>query len=181
MYDSPHAHKPLTLISNTDITTMERQIPLLCKTPAVEIPGARALLESLDRLQAPYAIVTSGTKGLLEGWLNVLQLPRPRDTTVAEDVKLGKPDPERYSKARDRLLNTVGRGACKDVLVLEDAPAGVQAGKAAGCHVLAVTTTHTVQELRDAGADWIVPDHRSVEVSGGGEDGAVAFTFRDLA
>ncbi|PYI00076.1 putative 2-deoxyglucose-6-phosphate phosphatase [Aspergillus ellipticus CBS 707.79] len=146
------------------VSAMEAQVPLLCSTPAVEIPGARKLLESLDQYQAPYAIVTSGTKALLDGWLKVLQLPRPQEVTVAEDVKNGKPDPEGYQKAKERMLVSLSPGVPRDVLVMEDAPAGIRAGKAAGCFVLAVATTHKVEELKEAGADWVVRDHRFVEV-----------------
>ncbi|KAL4895202.1 HAD-like domain-containing protein [Aspergillus ambiguus] len=144
------------------ISAMEANIPLI-GTPAVEIPGARKLLKALDSNGVPYAIVTSGTKALLDGWLKVLQLPRPQEVTVAEDVRLGKPDPEGYRKARDKLLRESGSN-CVDVLVMEDAPAGIKAGKAAGCKVLAVSTTHTVEQLKEAGADWVVRDHRSVKL-----------------
>jgi beta-phosphoglucomutase-like phosphatase (HAD superfamily) len=40
--------------------------------------------------------------------------------------------------------------------VIEDAPAGIRAGKAAGAHVLALRTTASDAELQQAGADWIV-------------------------
>lgn len=50
-------------------------------------------------------------------------------------------------------------------LVLEDAPAGIRAGKAAGCKVLALATTHSMEQLREAGADWIVPDLRSIQLT----------------
>ncbi|PWY88268.1 putative 2-deoxyglucose-6-phosphate phosphatase [Aspergillus heteromorphus CBS 117.55] len=161
------------------VSAMEAQVPLLCTTPAVEIPGARKLLESLDKYQAPYAIVTSGTKALLDGWLKVLQLPRPQEVTVAEDVKLGKPDPEGYRKAKERMLLSLDSETYRDVLVMEDAPAGIRAGKAAGCYVLAVATTHGVQELKDAGADWVVMDHRFVDVERV-ETAGFRFVFRNL-
>jgi glycerol 3-phosphatase-1 len=45
-----------------------------------------------------------------------------------------------------------------DCVVLEDAPAGIRAGKAAGMRVLALRTTASDAELREAGADWIVDD-----------------------
>jgi glycerol 3-phosphatase-1 len=48
------------------------------------------------------------------------------------------------------------------MLVIEDAPSGVKAGKAAGFEVLALATTHRIDQLREAGADWIVEDLRSV-------------------
>jgi glycerol 3-phosphatase-1 len=161
---------------------MEAKIPLLGNSPAVEIPGARALLESLERDHVPYAIVTSGTKALLNGWLKVLGLPRPQEVTVAEDVKLGKPDPEGYLKTRYRLCESSQADPSMDVLAMEDAPAGVKAGKAAGCKVLAVTTTHTVSELKAAGADWVIPDHRSVGFKKKeGLQSAFEFTFHNLS
>ena len=54
----------------------------------------------------------------------------------------------------------------KDILVLEDSPAGVRAGKAAGCRVVALLTTHEQSALEEAGADWIVKDMRSVVFRG---------------
>lgn len=53
----------------------------------------------------------------------------------------------------------------KTILVLEDAPAGVRAGRAAGFKVVALATTHTVAQLIEAGADWIVQDMRSVTLA----------------
>ncbi|KAE8150807.1 putative 2-deoxyglucose-6-phosphate phosphatase [Aspergillus avenaceus] len=162
----------------TYVSDMERRIPYLVDTPPIEIPGARALLEKLGSLQTHYAIVTSGTKALLESWLDVLDLPRPHDVTVAEDVEVGKPHPEGYANAKARLLGSVSGGGCRDVLVVEDAPAGVRAGKAAGCFVLAVRTTHGVEELKQAGADWVVPDLRAVEVAKG--DGGVVVQLTNV-
>lgn len=57
------------------------------------------------------------------------------------------------------------------MLVVEDAPAGVRAGKGAGCEVLGVASTHGVDALRAAGADWVVEDLRCVRVCGKGEEG----------
>lgn len=50
--------------------------------------------------------------------------------------------------------------------MLEDAPSGIKAGKAAGFKVIALTTTHSLEKLQEAGADWIVEDLRSVSVKG---------------
>ena len=77
---------------------------------------------------------------------------------VAEDVENGKPDPACYLLGRQRL----GLPDTAQMIVLEDAPAGVRAGKAAGFKVIGLTTTHTVEQVRDAGADWIVRDLASV-------------------
>jgi glycerol 3-phosphatase-1 len=65
---------------------------------------------------------------------------------------------------------------------MEDAPAGEKAGKAAGCKVLAVTTTHVVGEWKAAGADWVVPDHRYMEFKRKeGLQGGFEFTFHNLS
>jgi len=57
------------------------------------------------------------------------------------------------------------------VLVVEDAPAGVQAGIAAGCDVLGLLTTHTRNQIAEAGATFIVDDLASVDFQKGDENG----------
>lgn len=146
------------------VCQLEGDVPLRFGADAEEVPGARELLKTLEQLNAKWAIVTSGTRPLVKGWLNVLGLIEPGCMVTAEDVQNGKPDPECYRLGAKKL----GLGAnAGPALVLEDAPAGVKAGKAAGCMVLALATTHRLRELKDAGADWIIPDLRSVNISGG--------------
>lgn len=72
----------------------------------------------------------------------------------------GKPHPACYELGRQR----VGVGEQARVLVVEDSPSGVAAGKAAGCVVLGLATTHRVEQLRIAGADCIVKDLNSVQL-----------------
>ena len=55
------------------------------------------------------------------------------------------------------------------MIVIEDAPSGVRAGKAAGFKVVGLATTHTVGQVKEAGADWIVQDLRSVTLKNFGE------------
>ena len=117
------------------------------------------LLDKLEAAGAPWAIVTSGTRPLVTGWLEVMKLAHPQTLVVADDVEKGKPDPACYLLGRDRL----GLATSAPMVVFEDAPAGVMAGKAAGFFVIALATTHTVEELQKAGADRIVEDMRSVE------------------
>ncbi|SFS08957.1 sugar-phosphatase [Granulicella pectinivorans] len=124
------------------------------------LPGVRALLASLpaDR----WAIVTSGTRRLIEGRLKVAQLPLPERLITADDVVNGKPDPEPYRKGA-ALLGF----ASADCIVVEDAPSGVGAGIAAGSRVLAVLGTHSAEEL--SAATWVVrslADVRVTEVDG---------------
>jgi sugar-phosphatase len=119
------------------------------------LPGVRTLLEGLPPER--WAIVTSATRRLLLGRLKHAGLPLPERIISADDVKRGKPDPEPYIKGA-ALLGF----ASQDCVVVEDAPAGVGAGKAAGSRVLAVLGTHTTEELR--GADWVAPSLEGLTV-----------------
>ena len=143
-----------------DVSYIEGLIPEEFGADAVEILGARELLATLEAANAPWAIVTSGTRPLVHGWLKVLKLTNPKNLVVAEDVNAGKPDPACYLLAKDRLHLDPDAVA----LVIEDAPAGIRAGKSAGCKVIGLATTHHVRQLQEAGADWILKDLRSLKL-----------------
>jgi sugar-phosphatase len=117
----------------------------------IPLPGAVELLRALpsDR----WAIVTSCTRPLADVRIAAAGLPTPKHLVTSTDVRQGKPDPEPYLKGAQLL----GLPAA-DCIVVEDAPAGIRAGKAAGARVLTLRTTATEAELREAGADWIVED-----------------------
>jgi sugar-phosphatase len=85
---------------------------------------------------------------------------------TASDVSIGKPDPEPYLKAAERL-----GFAAADCVVVEDAPAGVLAGKAAGARVIALTTTMIRSQLEAVGADWVVRSCADITVDGDVEHG----------
>ncbi|KAL8814165.1 MAG: hypothetical protein Q9223_006592 [Gallowayella weberi] len=148
------------------VSHIEGLIPKQYGADAVEIPGARSLLASLDQINAPWTIVTSGTRPLCTGWLDVMGLPHPQNLVVAEDVSVGL---------------TAENTRAKNVLVIEDSPAGVLAGKAAGCPVIGLATTHSVERIRASGADWIVQDLRSVRLvnHGVGVQGQIQVEIRD--
>lgn len=114
----------------------------------VAMPGALALLTSLPPDQ--WAVVTSCTRPLAEARWGASGLPRPRQWITSSDIAHGKPAPDAYLAGAALLGLPPG-----DCLVFEDAPAGVRAGKAAGCRVVAFTTMATPATLREAGADWI--------------------------
>jgi len=97
--------------------------------------------------------VTSGTIPLVTGWLDVLKLPTPDYLVTAESVEKGKPDPACYRLGREKLK----LGSDARVFVLEDSPAGIQAGKAG-------VTTHTLEQVLAAEPDWVLQDLRSVEM-----------------
>lgn len=109
------------------------------------VPGAMRCIE-VARLHR-WAIVTSGVRGLALSRINAVGIPTPEVLVTADDVSRGKPDPEPYLLAASRL--GVSPGKC---VVVEDAPAGILAGKAAGMTVLAVETTHVAAELAAADA-----------------------------
>ena len=121
----------------------------------VEIPGARALVSALpaDR----WAIVTSGLRPVATARLVAAGVPLPRLMVTAESISRGKPDPEAYLKGAAEL-----GVAPADCLVVEDAPAGAAAARAAGMQLLGLATTHTAAELEPA--DLIVPDLTHIAV-----------------
>lgn len=106
------------------------------------LPGAATLLEVPP---VPLAVVTSCTRDLARVRFSATGLTPPAVVISADDVSAGKPDPEAYLAGAAAL--GVKPGEC---LVIEDAPAGVAAGKAAGMTVLALTTTHAAGQLCDA-------------------------------
>lgn len=115
----------------------------------VPLPGALELLASLpdDR----WTIVTSCTRPLAEVRIRAAGLPLPARLITSNDITRGKPHPEPYRKG----ASVLGVSA-SDCIVLEDVPAGVRSGKAAGARVIAFTSTVQRSALRDAGADWVL-------------------------
>jgi sugar-phosphatase len=115
----------------------------------VAIAGARQLLT-----QTPpelLAVVTSCSAALAAARFAAAGLSAPSVLVTADQVTRGKPDPEGYLRAAGLLGAAPG-----DCVVLEDAPAGVKAGFAAGMHVIAVLSSHPPASL--AGADAFVYD-----------------------
>jgi HAD superfamily hydrolase (TIGR01509 family) len=117
------------------------------------LPGARELVEAVPPER--FAIVTSGTRPLALARLRAAGLPVPDVLVTAEEVERGKPDPAGYLRAAALLGVDPARS-----LVVEDAPAGVAAGRAAGMTVVALLTTNRASELREAHAR--VPDLRGL-------------------
>jgi mannitol-1-/sugar-/sorbitol-6-phosphatase len=129
----------------------------------VFLPGARELLKSLPPER--WTVATSATRALALVRLRAAGLPIPSTLTTSNDVKIGKPDPEPYLKAAAKLGFPPS-----DCIVVEDAAAGVRAGKAAGARVIAFLTTMSREELEEAGADWIVQNCADIAVSGVDDD-----------
>jgi mannitol-1-/sugar-/sorbitol-6-phosphatase len=129
----------------------------------VPLTGARELLKGLppDR----WTIVTSSTRPLAEVRLRAAGLSIPQKIITSSDVTSGKPHPEPYLKA-SALLGFPPA----DCVVVEDVPAGIHAGKAAGARVIAFRTTCKEADLRAAGADWVLRGCSDVSLLGSEPD-----------
>ena len=114
----------------------------------VTIPGAAALLSSLPRCS--WALVTSAQLPLARVRMAAAGLPMPDIVVSAEDISEGKPNPACYLLALERLGQRPD-----EAVVVEDAPAGIAAGLAAGCRTIALATTTSIDQL--AGTEWL-PD-----------------------
>nr|WP_321269180.1 sugar phosphatase [uncultured Tolumonas sp.] len=99
----------------------------------VALPGAAQLLERLNALSVPWAIVTSGSVPVAHARHAAGDLATPEIFITAELVARGKPNPDPYLLGAQRLGLKP-----EECVVVEDAPAGVLSGLAAGCKVIAV-------------------------------------------
>ena len=121
------------------------------------VPGAAELLAALDDAGLPWAVVTSGTRPVVQARLAAAGLPQPAVVVTAEDVTRGKPDPEPYLTGATRL------GVRGPLVAIEDAPAGVRSAQAAGCLVIALHTTNPPAQL--IGAALTLPDLQPLRVT----------------
>lgn len=128
--------------------------------------GARELLSSLPPRQ--WAIVTSGSTRVASARLNYANLPKPEVFVTADDVKSGKPAPDAYLLAAERL-----HVQPSDCVVVEDAPAGIRAGKAAGMRVIGIASSHTKEELSQA--DVVVGQLADIQVQTTGSRISIRF------
>jgi len=130
------AEAELTSLAASEATTSEG---------VYRIMGARELLEMLPA--GSWAVVTSGTRAVAEFRLRHARLPAPSVMICADEIARGKPDPEGYLNAAARLGHS---GA--DCLVIEDAPAGIEAARAAGMRAIAIASTYPRESLTAADA-----------------------------
>jgi sugar-phosphatase len=121
------------------------QMEINDKEGIVAIPGAPELLSSLP--SARFIIVTSATTALAAARLQYAGFKIPERLVSSDDVVEGKPSPEPYLKGAAAL-----GFAAADCVVVEDTPAGIQSGIAAGMRVIALTTTYPASRLTAARA-----------------------------
>lgn len=126
------------------------------------LPGVRTLIDALAAHGFRQAIGSSAPRNNLDLILEMTNVAHRVETIVSmEDTRRGKPDPEVFLLAAQRL--GVAPARC---VVIEDAPVGVQAAKAGGMRAIAVTCVghHPKETLETAGADLVVPTLEQVAV-----------------
>jgi beta-phosphoglucomutase len=129
----------------------------LYENDIVPVKGLMAFLEKLSNHNIPMAIGTSAQRANVDFTLSKTHTARYFKTIIDEDaVTEGKPNPEVYIKVAAAL--NLPNSQC---VVLEDSLSGVKAGKSAGSKVIAITTTHTHEELHEA--DLIIEDFTDLE------------------
>jgi sugar-phosphatase len=106
------------------------------------LPGAVQLLERLEALAMPWAIVTSGSVPVARARHAAGELATPEIFITAELVARGKPNPDPYLLGAERLGLKP-----EECVVVEDAPAGILSGLAAGCKVIAVNAPADTPDL----------------------------------
>lgn len=111
----------------------------------VALPGALNLLNTLNEAGIPWAIVTSGSIPVAHARHRAAGLPMPKVFVTAEQVKKGKPAPDAYLLGAELLGIPAPQCA-----VVEDAPAGLLSGLAAGCRTIAVNVPADAPRLDEA-------------------------------
>ena len=120
------------------------------------MPGSAELLLSIP--SEKWCVVTSGTRYLAHSRLQHAGLPIPGVLVSADDVTQGKPHPEPYLLGAELLGFKPA-----DCLVIEDAPAGIEAAHAAGMKAIGLTSTYSLAELYQA--DAVIQSLRSLSLS----------------
>lgn len=156
VWAATHGHRPEDTIAQVApwlrVEEEREELDRLLATVEDEIVAMRNAKETLEGIsELPWAVVTSGSHAVTRARFERLALPSPSVLVAGEDVVHGKPDPEGYIRAAAELA--IDPSEC---IVVEDAPSGVDAGRAAGCYVVAVCTTHDASALHHA--DAVVTD-----------------------
>jgi HAD superfamily hydrolase (TIGR01509 family) len=126
------------------------------------LPGVPEFIGRCRSLGLKLAVASSADRMKVEGNLQELGLPAHSfdAVVVGEDIVRKKPTPDIF------LLAARGLGLDPlTCLVVEDAVAGVQAEKAAGCRCLGITSSFRTDQLLAAGSQWTAPDLKRATVA----------------
>lgn len=183
--------------NNRAVDALERSIADDYADTVTVIPGAKELLMALNKgtdgentvdfkdgnHKRKWAIVTSATPYMPDFWFKSIlkDVGRPDVVISGADVTRGKPDPQGFLLARDRLANAWGYNpvnSCK-AIVFEDAPVGIEAGKRMGAITIGLTSSYSKERMFASGADYVVEDLRNVSVVKNPEHGKLVLRITD--
>jgi HAD superfamily hydrolase (TIGR01509 family) len=124
------------------------------------VPGVHDFLLTMETAGVEAGIATSASSARTWGTLRRLELDQKFTAVVTgDDVDAGKPDPAVYNLAAQRMNLSPNK-----LLVLEDAPCGVQAAKSAGMRCVGVSTNGRAEMLRQCGAEFVIPNFLDLSV-----------------
>jgi mannitol-1-/sugar-/sorbitol-6-phosphatase len=149
---------PHVTLSSDEITKL-RLDQLLGNFHVVEMmEGALGFVKRCKAAGFQLGLTTSAARKVQQLAFERFELSKYFDAVVTgEDIKRGKPDPEPYFLTAAKLSRPAT--AC---MVIEDAVNGVISGKAAGCFVVAITTSFAAEDLATAGADLVISCFRNL-------------------
>lgn len=109
---------------------------------------------------------------MAHSWFKTLfgEIKWPQVFITAHDVSHGKPDPEGYNTAFEKLKNIYNLGDGAKGVVFEDAPTGIKAGVSGGFTVIGIASTFDKEKLLSAGASYVVEDFTKIKIDKVGND-----------
>src|SRR5437868_4190151 len=150
-------------LPDSEIKKFGHQKEMLFREEALSIEpveGALEFLEELTKAGIGFAIASCGSKSRVHYILHQLNIHDQFAAIItADDVQCGKPDPDIFRKAADRLGSSYS-----DLLGCEDAISGVQAAKAAGIKCLGIADHARADELLEAGAERVIANFASTSL-----------------
>jgi len=153
-----------------EVDRFERAIIEFAENGIKILPGARTILDNLSSAKSNpnqrWTICTSAARAYATAALKASNIDAPDNFVTADEVRNGKPHPEPYLEGA-----TMCGVSAADCVVVEDAPAGVMSGLAAGSRVIGLLTTHSRQQMLKAaenaseGCFYLVQDLSSVSMA----------------
>ena len=145
----------VTLDLNTDKASVYARYLTIIKGRLQPMNGVKDFIARCRQRGQKLAVATSADLIKMEGNLQEIGLPPNTFNACVNglDIVNKKPDPEIFLTAAAKL-----NIPATDCIVIEDAPNGIVAAKAAGARCLGLTSSFSIQELTEAGADWVTQD-----------------------
>jgi sugar-phosphatase len=164
VYGRPAGDTLASLFPHLTEEERDRAIAEMCTAEMsdtyVEVPGAIDLVRALHRQSIPTALVTSGEPWKVSAVTQQLGIePCFTATVTASDIQAGKPDPQSYLLAAERLGQPI-----EECIVFEDAVSGVQAAVASGATCVGMARARREEPLLTAGACWVIADFARAKV-----------------